>query len=117
MDPYARVLQSFGPIGNFRAVDEMGRPIDASVTFKPSSPLAPQTASGPTAFSEELVASGVANGCSVQKIASYAIGSMIRTYDTCEIQDLRTKVDGTIASLFRQVALATFTRARKGGTK
>ncbi len=117
MDPYARVLQSFGPIGNYRTVDEVGRTIDSSVTFVPSSPLAPQTASGSTDFSRELVASGVANACSVQKIASYAIGSMIRTYNTCEIQDLRTKVDGTIASLFREVALATFTRARQGGTK
>ena len=117
MDPYARVLQNFGPIGNYRTVDELGRPIDPSVTFVPNSPLAPQMASGPTAFSQELVASGVGNGCSVQKIASYAIGSMIQIYNTCEVQDLRTKVDGTITSLFRQVALANFTRARTGGTQ
>jgi hypothetical protein len=117
MDPYARVLQNFGPIGNYRTVDEVGDPINTSVTFVPTSPFAPQTASGPTDFAQALVSSGVANGCSVQKIASYAIGSMIRTYNTCEVQDVRTQTDGTITSLFRQVALANFVRARAGGMK
>ena len=35
--------------------------------------------------------SGVLRGCSVQKVASYAIGDMIRTYDTCELDDLRAQ--------------------------
>jgi hypothetical protein len=117
MDPYSRVLQNFGPIGNYRTADEAGRAIDPSVTFVPNSPLAPQTVTGSTAFSQALVSSGVTNGCSVQKIASYAIGSMIRLYNTCEVADLRTQVDGTITSLFRQVALANFARARAGGMK
>ena len=46
MDPYSRVLQNFGPIGNYRTADEAGRAIDPSVTFVPNSPLAPQTVSG-----------------------------------------------------------------------
>jgi len=117
MDPYARVLQNFGPIGNYRTADEANRTIDPSVTFVPNSPLAPQTISGAPAFAQALVAKGIAKGCSVQKIASYAIGSMIRTYDTCEVQDLRSRVDGTITSLLRQVALANFARARAGGMK
>jgi hypothetical protein len=117
MDPYARVLQNFGPIGNYRSVDEANRAIDPSVTFVPSSPLAPETISGAPAFGKALVSNGIVNACSVQKIASYAIGSMIRTYDTCEVERLRTQVDGTVASLFRQVALANFTRARAGGAK
>ena len=54
----------------------------------------------------------------MQKVASYAIGSMIRTYNTCELNDIRAQQDdGTIGSLFKQVALANFLRARKGGTK
>ena len=36
-------------------------------------------------------------GCSVQKMASYAIGNMIRTYNTCEVNDLRAQTDGTIS--------------------
>jgi hypothetical protein len=117
MDPYARVLQNFGPIGNYRTVDEVNRAIDPSVTFVANSPLAPQTISGAPAFAQALIAKGIVNGCSVQKITSYAIGSMIRTYDTCEVQDVRTRVDGTISSLLRQVALANFARARAGGMK
>lgn len=117
MDPYARVLQNFGPIGNYRTVDEAGRPIDPSVTFLPKSPLAPQSATGVQAFVQELLASNVFDGCSVQKVASYAIGAMIRTYNTCELNDLRAQTDGTVTSLFRQVALANFVRARAGGMK
>jgi hypothetical protein len=117
MDPYARVLHNFGPIGNYRTTDEAGRPIDPTATFVPTSPLAPQTVTGAAAFAQDVVASGVFDGCSVQKMASYAIGTMIRTYNTCEINDLRTQTDGTVASLFRQVALANFVRARAGGTQ
>ena len=42
---------------------------------------------------------------------------MIRTYNTCEVNDLRAQTDGTIGSLFKQVALANILRTRKGGAK
>ena len=74
-------------------------------------------ASGSAAFGQLLASSGVIKDCSVQKMASYAIGNMIRTYNTCEVNDLRAQADGTIGSLFKQVALASFLRARAGGTK
>lgn len=117
MDPYARVLLNFGPIGNFRTMDEAGRPIDPTVTFDPDSRLGGGMANGPQAFAQALSGSGVLRGCSVQKVASYAIGDMIRTYDTCEINQLRSQTDGTIASLFKSVATAQFLRARTGGTR
>jgi hypothetical protein len=117
MDPYSRVLLNFGPIGNYRTSDEAGRPIDPSVTFVPNSPLAPQMVTGAQAFAQTLAASGVIRGCAVQKIASYAIGDMIRTYDTCELDDVRSQTNGTIVSLFKNVAMANFLRARTGGTK
>jgi hypothetical protein len=117
MDPYSRVILNFGPIGNYRTVDEAGRPIDPSVTFVPNSPLAPQMITGAQAFSQTLAASGVLRGCAVQKVASYAIGDMIRTYNTCELNDLRSQTNGTITSLFKNVAMASFLRARTGGTK
>ena len=50
-------------------------------------------------------------------VASYAIGEMIRSYDTCELDDLRAQTNGTITSLFKSVATARFLRARTGGTK
>jgi hypothetical protein len=116
MDLYSRVIQNFGPIGNYRTADEMNRPINASTTFL-APPLAPQMAAGSAAFGQLLASTGVIKDCAVQKIASYAIGSMIRTYNTCEVNDLRAQTDGTIGSLFKQVALTNILRARKGGAK
>jgi hypothetical protein len=116
MDLYSRVLQNFGPIGNYRTADEAGRPIDPSVTFT-AAPLAPNMVSGSVAFGQLLASSGVIKDCSVQKISSYAIGNMIRTYNTCEVNDIRAKTDGTVGSLFKQVALANILRARAGGMK
>ena len=117
MDPYARVLLNFGPIGNYRSKDEGGHSIDPTVTFVPNSPLAPGMATGAQQFAQQLAQSGVLRGCSVQKMASYAIGDMIRTYNTCELNDLRAQTNGTITSLFKSVATAGFLRARTGGTK
>lgn len=116
MDPYARVLQNFGPIGNFRTADEANRPIDSSVTFT-APPLAPQMASGSVAFGQLLSSSGVIKDCAVQKFTSYALGTSINTYNTCEVNDLRAKTDGTVASMFKQVAMANILRKRAGGAK
>ena len=108
---------NFGPIGNYRTKDEGGHPIDPTVTFVPNSPLAPGMATGAQQFGQQLAQSGALRGCSVQKMASSAIGEMIRTYDTCELDDLRAQTNGTITSLFKSVATARFLRARTGGTK
>ena len=110
------VLQNFGPIGNYRTADEAGRAIDPSVMFTVP-PLAPNSAAGSVSFGQLLASSGVIKDCSVQKISSYAIGNMIRTYNTCEVNDIRAKTDGTVASLFKQVALSSILRARAGGMK
>ncbi|HEY8923283.1 MAG TPA: DUF1592 domain-containing protein, partial [Polyangia bacterium] len=115
MDPYARVLLNFGPIGNYRTKDEGGHAIDPTVTFVPNSPLAPGMATGAQAFAQALTKSGVLRGCAVQKIASYALGDMIRTYNTCELNDIRSQSNGTLASLFKSVATADFLHARAGG--
>ncbi|MEO8215289.1 MAG: DUF1588 domain-containing protein, partial [Myxococcales bacterium] len=121
MDPYARVLQNFGPIGNYRTVDEANRAIDPTVTFSGASPLAsPTPVKNPTEFAQALVSSKVLAACAVQKMSSYALGTMVRKYNTCEVQALRTQFDqsnGTIASLFTQIAQANFVRARAGGVK
>ena len=117
MDPYARVLLNFGPIGDYRTIDEGGHPIDPTVKYVAPSPLAPGMATGAQAFAQALSTSGVLRGCAVQKVASYALGDMLRTYDTCELNDLRSRTNGTITSLFKSVATADFLYARAGGTK
>jgi hypothetical protein len=117
MDPYARVLQNFGPIGNYRTVDEAGRPIDPTVSFVPTSPFAGQTMTGAQAFAQAMVSSGVFDGCSVQQMTSFAIGSQISTYNTCELNTLRAQNDGTVKGLFTSLLVSDFLRARTGGTK
>jgi len=120
MDPYSRVLQNFGPIGNYRTADEANRPINTTVSFSGGSPLAPMMLTGVKEVAQALVSNKVLAGCAVQKVASYAIGNMVRHYDTCELNALREEFDqsdGSVATLFSQVALADFVRARAGGTK
>ena len=117
MDLYSRVLLNFGPIGNYRTVDEAGRAIDPSVTFAPPSPLAPQMVTG---------AAGVRAGARVERRDSRLRGPedrqlRDRRHDP-DLQHLRaqrsrSQTNGTITSLFKTVAMANFLRARTGGTK
>jgi hypothetical protein len=146
LDPYALVLDDFGPIGNYQALTQVeqdaglsptGGPADTTATFSsgapeygdadggplnppvllPGSPLAPQTLTGAHAFATALIATGHFDGCSVQQIASYAIGTPIATYSTCELELVRASIDGSVQSLFTQVLMANFMRARAGGTQ
>ena len=70
----ARAARTSARSATTAPIDEAGRPIDPTVTFVPRSPLAPQMVTGAQPFAQALAASGVIRGCSVQKIASYAIG-------------------------------------------
>lgn len=132
LDPYARVLQNFGPIGNFRTADEAGRPIAPVATFVatqppfpitglpngisvPGSPLAPRMVSGAQGLAAALIATGVFDGCTAQRMLGTAIGSRIFTYDTCELGPIRAGSDGTIRSLFTNLLSPDFMRARAGG--
>ncbi len=134
IDPYARVLQNFDAIGNYRTLDEAGRSIDPSATFfsaqppvsvagtsipisSPGSPLAPQMVSGPQALASAIISTGTFNGCAVQQLASIAVGAEIATYDTCELGPIRAANDGTIQSLLVNLFSADFMRARAGGRK
>ena len=68
-------------------------------------------------MAKALVATGQFDGCSVEQIASYVIGSQITAYNTCEFQPIRAAIDGTVQSLFTEVLTASFMRARAGGTQ
>ncbi len=134
LDPYARVLQNFGPIGNYRTVDEAGRSIDPVAMFSPTgppvvvsatspgivvagSPLAPRTVTGAQGLADALISTGVFDGCAAQRMVGDAIGSAIYTRDTCELGPIRADSDGTIKSLLLNVLSADFMRARAGGSK
>jgi hypothetical protein len=79
--------------------------------------LGSKTVTGAQAFARALIASGNFDGCSVQQLASYVIGSQITTYNTCEVNPIRAASDGSIQSLFTNLLEANFVRARAGGTR
>jgi hypothetical protein len=119
LDPYALVLENFDAIGAWRTTAD-GIPVTATATFSDSSPLPPGELTGAVAFARALEANALLTSCGVQKIASYAIGRMIRERATCEVQQTAAafaKGDGSITSLFRGVATAGFLRVRSGGAQ
>ncbi len=119
IDPYSRVLENFGPIGDYRTTAD-GVPVTATGVFSAPSPVPAGTIVGAAAFSKALVDNKLLTSCGVQKIASYTLGRMIRKRGTCEVAAVDNQFeqsDGSVTSLFRQVATASFTRARSGGTQ
>jgi hypothetical protein len=124
IDPYARVLESFGPIGEYRTMAD-GVPVDPTADFTPTDavpvqPLPPGPVTGAPAFVAEVNGNKLFSHCAAQKMASYALGRMIRVNQTCEVLDLDDEfglTDGSIAGLFKKVATAPFLRSRSGGTQ
>ena len=118
IDPYGRVLQGFDAIGHSRVTVD-GLPVDASADFSNAPPLAGKL-TGPAALAQAMTAGGQFAGCAVQQMSSYTIGRAIPGgASICETRKLAGSFagsDGTIATLFRQVALAPFVRTRGGAT-
>jgi hypothetical protein len=117
IDPYALVLENFDAIGAWRTTAD-GIPVTAKATFTDASPLPPGEITGAVAFAKALETNKLLTSCGVQKMASYAIGRMIRLRATCEIEETAAafaKSDGGIVSLLRGVATAPFLRVRSGG--
>jgi len=118
LDPYGRILQAFDAVGNYRHVDEAGRPVDATGTLTAHSPLGAMTIAGPEAFSQALITSGVFAGCAVQRLFEAAVATRVDHRDTCQVNDARAafdRSDGTMASLLSELASSDFARARAGG--
>ena len=118
IDPYGRVLEGFDPVGNVRTVAD-GLPVDSSADFSRAAPLS-GTLDGPVALAQAILADEQFINCAAQMISSYFIGRLIHNASTCEVQIQRKELemsDGTITSLFHNVAAASFTRARTGGAQ
>jgi hypothetical protein len=116
IDPYARVLENFGPAGSFRTIAD-GLPVDPTADFT-NSPLATPSITGEPTFVKVINDHELFTQCAVQKMSSYALGRMIRVNKTCQTLDLHDEfqqTDGSITSLFRKVATAAFLRPRAGG--
>jgi hypothetical protein len=118
IDPYARVLESFGPSGQYRTYAD-DKPVDPTWDFTGTA-LNAGSITGPPAFAQALVDSKLFTSCAVQKMSSYAIGRVIRLNSTCQVMDLHDEFeasDGSISSLFREIATAGFMRPRSGGAQ
>jgi len=116
IDPYGRVLEGFDPVGNVRTVAD-GLPVDQTADFSGAPPLS-GVLNGPVAFAQAIIKDKQFIGCAAQMISSYTIGRQIHLNATCEVQAVRKRFegsDGSISSLFRDVAIANFARARQGG--
>jgi hypothetical protein len=117
IDPFALVLESFDPVGAYRTLAD-GVPVDPTGDFTLSPSLTGPISSA-AAFAHGLATDGLFTACAAQKIASYAIGRAIREQSTCEIEQVHAAygaTTGTIESLFREVARASFLTTRTGGT-
>lgn len=115
IDPFGLVLEGFDPVGAHRATED-GEAIDATGEFT-LSPSLQGAVTGAQTFAQGVADDGLFSACATQKVASYAIGRTIRKRATCEVQDVHAAFsagDGTMESLFRQVALAAFLRSRTG---
>jgi hypothetical protein len=116
IDPFSLILESFDPIGAYRTTAD-GATVDPTGDFALSpSLMGPVT--GAAAFAQGIANDEVFTQCAAQKIASYAIGRSVRARGTCQVEDAHARFmagDGTIQSLFREVALASFVRTRVGG--
>jgi hypothetical protein len=116
IDPYARVLESFGPSGQYRtAADDL--PVDPTFDFT-DTPLPSGPITGPPAFAAAVNHNKLFTQCGVQKVTSYAMGRVIRANQTCQVLDLHDqflRTDQSVSSLFKMVATAHFMRPRSGG--
>jgi hypothetical protein len=113
IDPFGLVLEAFDPVGAHRTSDEDG-PIDPTGEFMFSPSLMGEI-TGARTFAEGAARDELFASCATMKLASYAIGRSIGKRDTCEVDavlDRYATSDGTIRSLFRELALAAFLRTR-----
>ena len=116
IDPFGLVLESFDAVGRYRTEAE-GWVVNPTADFS-AMPGIGRVVHGPVDLAKAIMDSRQFLGCAAQKMASYAIGRMIRAYNTCEVRAMRAELsssDGTASALFRQVATSSFLRSRAGG--
>lgn len=100
MDPIGFTLHSFGSIGNFRATDEIGFPIDAHAT------VADTEVSSIVDYREMLVADPLVARCMVIKATTYALGRTLTDDEWMlvnELEDAFEASDYRFATLIRAI--------------
>ncbi len=116
-DAYGLVLENFDLIGQYRAVDELGRPIDASVTLPAD--VGGTVASGVAEMGQALAESGVFTTCLTRNLMKYALAEGNVDRDDCAVQHVRQKVlsgPATFPDLVREIATSKTFGTRAGDT-
>lgn len=114
IDPFGLVLEDFDPIGRYRT-EENGQPVSSVATFN-DPPLTGEIM-GPTGLASSAITGGAFAHCGSEKIASYALGRKLQANScaTADVEARFTATDGSVQSLFREVARSSFMRQRTGG--
>jgi hypothetical protein len=118
-DPYGLALENFDGIGRFRSVDEMGRPIDASVTLPPLAGGA--TVKNAAEMAAVLAGGGAFATCMSKNLLNFALGETAVALGTnsCAVRNIADQLaapgDGSFTSLVRAIALSTTLTSRLPG--
>ncbi len=119
-DAYGLALENYDGIGRYRMVDDMGRPIDASVKL-------PALAGGGTVANAVEMAAVLANGgafatCLSKNLINFALGETAVALGTnsCAVRNVADALvaaggDGSFAAMVRGIALSTTLASRLPG--
>jgi hypothetical protein len=119
-DPYGLVLENYDGIGQYRTMDEQGRPIDTSVTLPP-------LAGGVAVNNAIEMGAALANGgafanCVAKNLLNFALAETPATplvTNACAIRNVSdtftASSDGTFSSLVRGIAVSPTLASRTGG--
>jgi hypothetical protein len=114
VDPPGRLLEQFDGLGRFRAVDELGVPVEAWARITIDG--VPYDLDGAVALAHALADSDRVAGCVVDQMTHHAFG---REIDAVYRADLWSGFDDSgrdLVALFRAIATSPAFRVRQGAT-
>jgi hypothetical protein len=115
-DPYGVALENYDLIGKFRTTDELGRPIDASVTLPDL--VGGGTVPNAVAVGQALAESNAFAACVATKLLTYALAETGVKGDSCAtkvIADSFKSSDQSFSALVKAVAVSKTLTHRSGG--
>lgn len=119
-DPYGLALESYDGIGRYRTMDEMGRPIDASVTLPPLAGGA--MVRNAVEMGAALARGGAFANCIAKNLLNFALAETPSTplaTNACAVRNVSDAFaasgDGSFAALVRGIAVSSTLASRTGG--
>lgn len=111
MDPPGFGLESYSAIGKLRTLDDEGFPLDTSgVLFNG------KTFNNARQLASELTADRSFRRCGVRKLATFALGRTMNTYDQCTIDRIVNSAGTkTLQDIISEIIASDFFRSERGG--